>query len=79
MARQFTADYFYTSQGFGAPNELRQATLIDLDLARGNTAGELVTRTGTPGEIFDGFPVLRAGVALSLIPRRGALAGISCR
>lgn len=61
MTRQFTADYFYTTQGFGAPNALRQATLIDLDLTRGNTAGELVTRTGTPGEIFDGYPVLRAG------------------
>lgn len=61
MTRQFTADYFYTSQGFGAPGEVRQATLIDLDLTRGNTAGELVTRSGTPGEIFDGYPVLRAG------------------
>ncbi len=61
MSRQFTADYFYTTQGFGSPNEVRQATLIDLDLDRGNTAGELVTRTGAPGEIFDGFPVLRAG------------------
>lgn len=61
MSRQFTADYFYTTQGFGSPNEVRQATLTDLDLGRGNTAGELVTRTGTPGEIFDGFPVIRAG------------------
>jgi Ca2+-binding RTX toxin-like protein len=60
MTQQFTADYFYTTQGFGAPNEVRQATLIDLDLGRGNTAGELVIRTGTTAEIFDGFPVLRA-------------------
>lgn len=61
MAQQFTADYFYTTQGFGSPSEVRSATLIDIDLCRGNTAGELVTRTGTTGEIFDGFPLLRAG------------------
>ena len=61
MARQFTADYFYTTEGFGSPSEVRQATLTDLDLLRGNTVGEQVTRTGVMGEIFDGFPVLRAG------------------
>ena len=60
MAQQFAASYFYTSNGFGA-NEVREATLTDLDLLRGNTSGEQVTRTGTTGEIFDGFPVIRAG------------------
>ncbi len=59
MTQQFTAQYFYTSNHFG-PNEVRQATLVDLDLLRGNTAGEQVSRTGDSGEIFDGFPVLRA-------------------
>ncbi len=60
MAQQFTADYFYTTSQ-GRPDEIRQATLIDLDLLRGNTSGEQVSRTGVPGEIFDGFPVIRAG------------------
>lgn len=61
MSQQYTADYFVTSQGFGSPNQVRQATLTDLDLRRGNTAGEAVTQTGSAGKIFDGFPVLRAG------------------
>lgn len=34
MTQQFTANYFSTTQGVGSPNEVRKATLIDLDLGR---------------------------------------------
>jgi hypothetical protein len=54
MARQFTANYFFGTN-IQTNNEVRQATLIDIDLERGNTAGEIVTETGGTREIFDGF------------------------
>lgn len=54
MLQEFTANYFFGTN-IRTNNEVRQATLIDSDLARGNTDGEIVTETGGTREIFDGF------------------------
>jgi hypothetical protein len=59
MFQEFSAQYFYSSNGFGSPNpnQVRQATLTDIDLLRGNTAGEAVMQTGTTGQFLTALRV----------------------
>ncbi len=59
MLQEFSAQYFFTSLGFG-PDEVQDVRLVDADLVRGNGATETATISGTNFEIFDGYRLISA-------------------